>query len=144
MVAETPVPDFTVGSRIECCGDFGTVKYIGPVEGYPGVWLGVDWESAERGKHDGTVKGIQYFSTRYPKSGSFVRKEKVNSGQSLIRAIKTRYGYREDEMTAKINEQSLLQFQQAINAPFLQLVGFDKVADKQRLDFQFEKYNYLY
>lgn len=70
---------------------------------------------------------------RHPKSGSFLRREKVNFGQSLITAIRARYGEREDELTAKIEEQQLLMFQQSINAPFLELVGFDKVVDKQRL-----------
>nr|CAH7733567.1 unnamed protein product [Callosobruchus chinensis] len=134
MVAEGTVPqyNFRVGSRVDCCGYIGTIKYIGPVEGHKGIWLGVDWDDSTRGKHNGTVNGIDYFHTWHPKSGSFVRKEKVNFGQSLIQAIKTRYGYIEDDTAAKLNEQTLLKFQQDINAPFLQLVGFDKVADKQR------------
>lgn len=73
--------------------------------------------------------------SRHPKSGSFLRREKVNFGQSLINAIRTRYGERDDELTAKIKEQQLLMFQQSINAPFLELVGFDKIVDKQRLVF---------
>ncbi|KAJ8974188.1 hypothetical protein NQ317_004867 [Molorchus minor] len=131
MVAESAIPEHHVGSRIECCGHFGTIKYIGPVEGHPGVWLGIDWDDIDRGKHNGTVNGVHYFSTRCPKSGSFLRREKVNFGQSLAVAIRFRYGEREDELTAKIKEQQLLKFQQSINAPFLELVGFDKVADRQ-------------
>ncbi|XP_018566591.1 tubulin-specific chaperone E isoform X2 [Anoplophora glabripennis] len=131
MVAESAIPDHNVGGRIECCGHFGTIKYIGPVEGHPGVWLGIDWDDIERGKHNGTVNGIHYFNTRHPKSGSFLRREKVNFGQSLITAIRMRYGERGDELTAKIEEQQLLNFQQSINAPFLELVGFDKIVDKQ-------------
>ncbi|KAJ8950146.1 hypothetical protein NQ314_007999 [Rhamnusium bicolor] len=111
MVAESTISDYNIGSRIECCGHFGTIKYIGPVEGHPGVWLGIDWDDVERGKHNGTVNGIHYFQTQHPKSGSFLRKEKVNF--------------------AKIKEQQLLMFQQSINAPFLELVGFDKITDKQ-------------
>lgn len=53
-----------VGDRIECNGQFGTIKYIGDVEGHPGVWLGIDWDNPERGKHNGTVKGKQYFIAR--------------------------------------------------------------------------------
>ncbi|CAH2002582.1 unnamed protein product [Acanthoscelides obtectus] len=134
MVAEATVPqcNFKIGSRVECCSYIGTVKYIGPVEGHQGTWLGIDWDDSTRGKHNGTVNGVEYFHTWHPKSGSFVRKEKVTFGQSLIQAIKSRYGCVEDDTTAKLNEQTMLKFQQDINAPFLQLVGFDKVADKQR------------
>lgn len=53
-----------IGDRIECNGQFGTIRYIGPVEGYPDNWLGIDWDNPERGKHNGTVKGKQYFETR--------------------------------------------------------------------------------
>ena len=55
----------SIGDRIECSGLFGTIKYIGDVEGYKGTWLGVDWDDSERGKHDGSVNGKRYFSARY-------------------------------------------------------------------------------
>lgn len=29
-----------------------------------GVWIGVDWDEAERGKHDGSHNGQRYFSAR--------------------------------------------------------------------------------
>lgn len=68
----------------------------------------------------------------HPTSGSFVRPEKVNFGRSAIKSITSRYGRIEDEYTVKINQQNLLILQQSINAPFLHLVGFDEVADRQR------------
>lgn len=61
-----------------------------------------------------------------------MRKEKVDFGQNLVDSIRYRYGCNEDEQTCKQNEQQLLKFQKDINAPFLQFVGFDKVANKQR------------
>lgn len=61
-----------------------------------------------------------------------MRPQKVNFGQSLLRAITSRYGKRDDELTAKINQQKLLKLQQEINAPFVELVGFDDVTEKQR------------
>lgn len=73
---------------------------------------------------------LTYFN-RYPKSGSFVRPEKVNFGISAIEAITSRYGQRDDDLTTKIIEQQLLTIQKTMNAPFLQLVGFDKITDKQ-------------
>ena len=52
---------FCVGARVAdvknlaCCG---AVRYIGPVatsKKKDAVWIGVAWDSAERGKHDGAV-----------------------------------------------------------------------------------------
>lgn len=54
-----------INDRIECNGQFGSVKYIGPVDGYSGTWLGIDWDDPDRGKHNGSVNGKQYFEARY-------------------------------------------------------------------------------
>lgn len=32
---------------------------------HPGVWVGVEWDNPERGKHNGFVDNVQYFETRY-------------------------------------------------------------------------------
>ncbi|CAH1165867.1 unnamed protein product [Phyllotreta striolata] len=132
MVAQSSRTEQEIGKRVDCGGCFGTVKYVGPVEGYPGAWLGVDWDDEERGKHDGRVDGTRYFYTRLPKSGSLVRPEKVNFGQSLLDAIKSKYGHKCDESIEKESKMELLKFQQQINAPFLEFVGFEQVAEKQR------------
>lgn len=52
-----------------------------------------------------------------------------------MQAITSRYGKRDDELTAKINQQKLLKLQQEMNAPFVELVGFDDVTEKQRYFF---------
>ena len=53
-------------------------RYIGPVKGQEGTWVGVEWDDATRGKHDGSTGGVQYFScVSGTTSGSFVRLEKV-------------------------------------------------------------------
>ncbi|XP_018330866.1 tubulin-specific chaperone E [Agrilus planipennis] len=119
-----------VGDRIECAGQYGTIKYIGEVEGYPGTWYGIDWDDPERGKHNGIVRDKQYFTARYPRSASFVRPEKVNVGQSAVTAIQSRYGQKSDNNNA-YDKQQLLSLQRTMNAPFLELVGFDKVSDIQ-------------
>ncbi|XP_017782115.1 PREDICTED: tubulin-specific chaperone E [Nicrophorus vespilloides] len=130
--------DPNVEDRVECQGSYGTIKYIGEVDGHSGTWLGVEWDDSDRGKHDGSVKNIEYFKARSATSGSFVRPEKIELGQSIISAITTRYGQKDDETEAKHLQQQLLSTQQTMNAPFLQLVGFDKITDKQR------KYNELH
>ena len=54
----------SVGARISHNGDIGTIRYIGPVDGTRGTWLGVEWDNPARGKHDGSHAGVRYFSTR--------------------------------------------------------------------------------
>ncbi|THH28649.1 hypothetical protein EUX98_g5533 [Antrodiella citrinella] len=57
---------FEVGDavRIESLGFEGTLKYIGNIEGKPGLWAGVELNGgfAGKGKNNGTVAGKQYFS----------------------------------------------------------------------------------
>jgi hypothetical protein len=39
----------------------------------PGIWLGVEWDDASRGKHDGAHSdGVRYFTARGPTAASFV------------------------------------------------------------------------
>ncbi|KAE9452343.1 hypothetical protein C3L33_15756, partial [Rhododendron williamsianum] len=69
-------PEFRIGQRVHSAGDsrrIGTVKYVGPVEGYSGKWVGVDWDNADGGKHDGSLNGVRYFHAESEKSGSFQR-----------------------------------------------------------------------
>jgi tubulin-specific chaperone E len=54
----------TVGTRLNFNGHIGTVKYVGNVEGTKGVWLGVEWDNPERGKHDGVKDAKRYFTCR--------------------------------------------------------------------------------
>lgn len=119
-----------IGDRIECGGCLGTVKYIGSVEGYVNIWLGVEWDDSNRGKHNGTINGITYFVASGEKSASFIRPEKVHLGRSVLKAITSRYGHSE-EATARLTDEELSSIQKSLNAPFLELVGFEKVYDRQ-------------
>ena len=85
---------FHVGQRIFDKADkaLGTVKFIGEVGNTKGVWMGVDWDSPSRGKHDGIHEGKKYFETTTPTSGSFVRPAKIASGISFGEAVRDRYG----------------------------------------------------
>lgn len=64
MVAQSSETAYDIGKRVDCGGHAGTIKYVGSVEGYNGIWLGIDWDDEERGKHNGCVNGKQYFITR--------------------------------------------------------------------------------
>ena len=58
MTLELPV----IGTRLNYSGSIGTVRYVGPVDGAQGLWLGVEWDDTNRGKHDGIKDGKRYFT----------------------------------------------------------------------------------
>lgn len=54
--------------------------------------MGVEWDEAERGRHNGTVQGHTYFITSSGgNSGSLLRKEKVSFGNKLLEAFFLKY-----------------------------------------------------
>ncbi|XP_015261843.1 PREDICTED: kinesin-like protein KIF13A, partial [Gekko japonicus] len=61
-----------VGEHV-CIGNSksGIVRYIGPVDFSTGTWVGIELHF-QMGKHDGTVKGREYFRCK-PRHGVFVR-----------------------------------------------------------------------
>ena len=56
-------------------------RYIGPVCGSSGEWVGVCWDDASRGLHSGAHKGVAYFETRVAGGGSFVRRSRLSAGK---------------------------------------------------------------
>jgi len=50
-----------VGQRVSYNGELCTIRYVGGVEGTKGKWLGVEWDDATRGKHNGEAGGKRYF-----------------------------------------------------------------------------------
>eukprot|EP00887_Chlorella_sp_A99_P001094 scaffold14.g1094.t1 len=88
--------ELAVGSRISVGGHKATVRYVGPLEGQPDEWVGLEWDDAGRGKHDGTHAGRRYFScVHHPTAGSFVRAAKLlaaaDFGRSVLDAAAERY-----------------------------------------------------
>jgi dynactin complex subunit len=51
-----------VGKRLSFGSDLCTVRYIGEVQGTKGQWLGVEWDDATRGKHNGEAGAVRYFN----------------------------------------------------------------------------------
>lgn len=86
-IAEPSLPQDAVGRRVSCGGELASVRYVGPVPPTAGLWLGVEWDSPDRGKHNGTHEGVQYFSCRNPGAGSFVRPAKVSFGVDFLTAV---------------------------------------------------------
>ncbi|OJA10199.1 hypothetical protein AZE42_05123 [Rhizopogon vesiculosus] len=82
-----------IGARISLpSGHVGTVKFVGPVDGTTGLWLGVEWDDPSRGKHDGIKDGKRYFECRIPNSGSFIRPSpSISYGCSFLQALNDKY-----------------------------------------------------
>jgi dynactin complex subunit len=57
--------DFYSGKRLSFEGSLCTVCYVGEVQHTKGQWLGVEWDEPDRGKHTGTLKGIEYFKCEF-------------------------------------------------------------------------------
>ncbi|KAF3688159.1 Tubulin-specific chaperone E Tubulin-folding cofactor E [Channa argus] len=85
------VPADAVGRRVSCGGERATVRYVGFVPPTTGLWLGVEWDNPERGKHDGSHGGVQYFTCRHPQGGSFVRPAKVSFGVDFLTTVRQVY-----------------------------------------------------
>ncbi|XP_037366286.1 tubulin-specific chaperone E isoform X2 [Talpa occidentalis] len=114
-----------VGRRVEVNGEHATVRFSGVIPPVAGVWLGVEWDNPERGKHDGSHEGTVYFKCRHPTGGSFIRPNKVNFGVDFLTAIKNRYVL-EDEPEENGNKQIA-----TIGKKPVETVGFDSVIKYQ-------------
>ncbi|ORX93336.1 hypothetical protein K493DRAFT_316070 [Basidiobolus meristosporus CBS 931.73] len=72
-------PELNVGDRVLIFTSrrYGQVAYIGRTEFGLGEWIGIVLDNAD-GRHDGTVNGVQYFTTSN-KRGVFVRRESLRT-----------------------------------------------------------------
>ncbi|KDP45616.1 hypothetical protein JCGZ_17223 [Jatropha curcas] len=125
---ESSNESFKIGQRVHSTSDrrrIGTVKYVGPLQGHPGTWVGVDWDNGE-GKHDGSVNGVRYFHSRLERSGSFVRTQNLSPGISFLEALHIRY---RSEST-KEEEDEMYVLSSSNKRVSVELVGKEKIQDK--------------
>ncbi|XP_022886290.1 tubulin-folding cofactor E isoform X1 [Olea europaea var. sylvestris] len=130
-----PECGFRVGKRVHWIGDtrrIGTVKYVGPVEGFSGTWVGVDWDNEGDGKHDGSHNGVKYFDARGLKTASFVRPHNLSSGISLLQALEVRYR----TVSTKEEEDEMYVLSARNKRVSIELLGKEKIQDKMS---QFEE-----
>ncbi|XP_024534249.1 tubulin-folding cofactor E [Selaginella moellendorffii] len=130
MAEEEEGAGFHLGQRVRSAREaqqLGTVRYVGPVEGYDGVWIGVDWDSGQS-RHDGSVKGVRYFTASGEKSGSLVRPSNLSAGWSLLEALVSRYKISMSKDDAE--DMYLMSVRQRKVA--VELVGQSKVEEKQK------------
>lgn len=89
---------FSVGDRIISSGQAGTVRYVGPIGERSETWLGVQWDDASKGKHNGTYEvlqtnfeGTQYFSCPGT-SGSFIKmSDKIQGAEKFSEVLRSKY-----------------------------------------------------
>ncbi|EFJ23244.1 hypothetical protein SELMODRAFT_175129 [Selaginella moellendorffii] len=130
MAEEEEGAGFHLGQRVRSAREaqqLGTVRYVGPVEGYHGVWIGVDWDSGQS-RHDGSVNGVRYFTASGEKSGSLVRPSNLSAGWSLLEALVSRYKISMSKDDAE--DMYLMSVRQRKVA--VELVGQSKVEEKQK------------
>ncbi|RYC57420.1 hypothetical protein CHU98_g8788 [Xylaria longipes] len=116
-------PSPQVGDRLSYDGATCTVRYVGEVAGTSGTWLGVEWDDAARGKHDGSHKGARYFTCRSRSAtpASFVRPTRpAETPVSFIAALQDKY-------TAELSNTTVIQF----SGKIAEEVGFEKIRSKQ-------------
>uniref|UniRef100_A0A8D0KW69 Tubulin-specific chaperone E n=1 Tax=Strix occidentalis caurina TaxID=311401 RepID=A0A8D0KW69_STROC len=89
------------------------------------IWLGVEWDDPQRGKHDGTYEGTQYFKCRHPRGGSFIRPNKANFGVDFLAAVKDRYGLNDEQDVQRGTENTL------VFGKTVEFVGMDSIAEQQ-------------
>ncbi|NWU89937.1 TBCE protein, partial [Upupa epops] len=123
----TQVPSDALGRRILCGAEYATVCYVGDVPPTAGIWLGVEWDDPQRGKHNGTYEGKQYFKCRHPRGGSFIRPNKANFGVDFLTAVKDRYGLN-NEQGVQHGPEDILVF----GKKTVEFVGMDSIAEQQR------------
>ncbi|KAG0272967.1 hypothetical protein BGZ95_011240 [Linnemannia exigua] len=100
MVINQQPPKLELGQRIELEYSRGTVRFLGTVPPTKGEWIGVEWDTEERGKHSGEHNGTHYFTCTIPGTGSFTRPSpNIKVGQSLLEILKERYV--DEELTAE-------------------------------------------
>ncbi|KAK3341231.1 hypothetical protein B0T25DRAFT_573635 [Lasiosphaeria hispida] len=118
-----------IGQRRSYDGALCTVGYIGEVAGTTGSWLGVEWDDASRGKHDGQHKGLRYFSckSKSPTAASFIRPSRpVDAPQTFVSALQLKYvGDPAAEDRPEPHKQIV------ISGKVAQEIGFDKIRREQ-------------
>ncbi|XP_034864387.1 tubulin-specific chaperone E isoform X3 [Mirounga leonina] len=124
MMNDTLTSD-VIGRRVAINGEHATVRFSGIVPPVAGLWLGVEWDNPERGKHDGSHEGTVYFKCRHPTGGSFIRPNKVNFGVDFLTAVKNRYVL-EDGPEEDVKEQIVL-----IGNKPVETIGFDSIIKQQ-------------
>ncbi|XP_035871990.1 tubulin-specific chaperone E isoform X1 [Phyllostomus discolor] len=124
IMSDTLTPE-VIGRRVDVNGERATVLFYGSVPPVAGLWLGVEWDNPERGKHDGSHEGTVYFKCSHPTGGSFIRPNKVNFGVDFLTAVENRYVLKDGP-----EEDGKEQIVKIANRP-VETIGFDSIRKQQ-------------
>lgn len=80
------------GQRLSYDGALCTVRFIGQVTGTTGTWLGVEWDDPSRGKHDGSHKGVRYFTCEVPPISTRMKMKADLRSVVRMRPVQVRHG----------------------------------------------------
>lgn len=119
------------GMRLSFNNALCTVRYLGALPGQDGVWLGVEWDDPERGKHDGQYKGKRLFNTlsSSPICASFIRASRVaDEPRSFLQALRFKYADDGHERTRLEADGSI-----EISGKVVEEVGFERIRKQQAL-----------
>ncbi|KAI9687102.1 MAG: hypothetical protein M1822_002513 [Bathelium mastoideum] len=86
-MAVSPDGGYEVGDTVDVPGGmWGVVKFIGTVKGKAGLFAGVelDRQFAGKGKNDGDVDGVRYFTTTIPGAGIFLPTKRASKRASVM------------------------------------------------------------
>ncbi|KAH9824670.1 hypothetical protein DFH28DRAFT_1116788 [Melampsora americana] len=77
---------------------FGTIRCVGHLnEKDNQIWLGIEWDDPERGKHSGSFQNRSFFQTKVPGSATFIRPSpRIGLGHSFLSALKAKYVEQEE------------------------------------------------
>lgn len=98
------------------------------IKGYSGLWVGIEWDIPERGKHSGTINNISYFETTAPGAGSMIRPTKIPKFHSVSEAIDERY----QTLEIPVDESLMSAVQANMKASIFEFVGAEKMMKKLR------------
>ena len=130
-------PDFYSGQRLSYDEALCTVRYVGPLKGTKGTWLGVEWDDSQRGKHDGRYQGEVLFKclSTSPTAASFIKStRKADFRRTFLNALRFKYTESSDQSRSTIDTSrrgEVLPIE--ISGKVAEEVGFDRIRDQQSL-----------
>lgn len=91
--------DFKVGDRVKFGMEKASIRYVGTVQFSDGVWIGIELDDDNKGKNDGSVRGVKYFECKTNK-GVFVRESSLTKENENGTAAAPRRGSVSDKAAA--------------------------------------------
>eukprot|EP00002_Diphylleia_rotans_P018844 TRINITY_DN3648_c0_g1_i1.p1 TRINITY_DN3648_c0_g1~~TRINITY_DN3648_c0_g1_i1.p1 ORF type:complete len:550 (-),score=131.60 TRINITY_DN3648_c0_g1_i1:141-1790(-) len=132
---------YSEGQRIIIDHHRATIRFCGAIENKVGAWIGVEWDGDGRGKNDGSVEGVRYFTCAAGK-GSFIRVDvgnaPIQTGVSFLFALYERYKpsslselSEQGSTESQIDDEELYVYSVRNRKMAVDFVGKEKVEKKQ-------------